>query len=148
MYVSPEGNFPRYLLDIKLQHPDWKEGQPLPTGWRKVEESPLPSLLPNQYIEEGHPVEVEGNLVRSFIVKEKTPLPLGESEIIKILEKLGEANLREMEFLDGIERLGAKYLSPDNLGVEISGAEALAVLDYLGYPIGENIRKEIAAITA
>jgi len=38
VYVSPDGEYPMHLQDIRRVHPDWQKGDSLPEGWFMVDE--------------------------------------------------------------------------------------------------------------
>ena len=37
LLINPENEYPRFIGDLQLEHPDWKQGDALPDGWSEVE---------------------------------------------------------------------------------------------------------------
>lgn len=65
--IDPDGNYPRHIGDLVLEHPDWTETQPLPAGWLEVLPGELPSPNYKQFVRE-LPIaqNAEGQWVRQF----------------------------------------------------------------------------------
>ena len=73
LYISPTGQYPRFYGDIQLENPDWKLGDPLPTGWIEVEEiSERPEIQFDETIEELEPVKVGNKYQQNFVVRKLT----------------------------------------------------------------------------
>jgi hypothetical protein len=50
IYFNTERNeYPRYIGDIQLEHPNFNEGDTLPQGWVFLEETDSPLVGENQY---------------------------------------------------------------------------------------------------
>lgn len=43
-YIDPDGNYPRFIGDIRLDNPNWQVGDTLPTGWKEVVETEPPAF--------------------------------------------------------------------------------------------------------
>lgn len=87
-YISPAGDYPRFMGDIQLQDPKWQEGQELPDGWIAVEDSALPEVKENQTLIENYPVEQDGKWVRNFTVRDLTADELAQAELEKVKGKV------------------------------------------------------------
>jgi hypothetical protein len=70
--IDPNGNYPRHMGDLLLEVPQWKESDPLPSGWIEVAAGEVPQLDPEtQTLIELKPVEVDGILTRQFEVQNR-----------------------------------------------------------------------------
>lgn len=77
MFITDKNEYPRYVGDLLLEYPDWKEGDALPTGWRKVEVLTNPEYDPaNEVAETALPVEIDGVLTQQWKVR-----PMNAEEI-------------------------------------------------------------------
>lgn len=65
LYISPDGQFPRHVGDILITNPSWKKGDPLPEGWREVNQTAVPSE-PGKKAIYSTPIEVDGQLVTTY----------------------------------------------------------------------------------
>jgi hypothetical protein len=36
LFIAPENKYPRYIGDLQLENPSWKNGDKLPDGWIEV----------------------------------------------------------------------------------------------------------------
>jgi hypothetical protein len=88
LLIDPQGNYPRYVGDLLLANPSWKEAQPLPEGWIIVNPSEIPSHnMATHKLEELHPALAEdGQYYQSWSLSEIT---LSESEIREKLLSMG-----------------------------------------------------------
>jgi hypothetical protein len=69
-FIDSSGNYPRFIGDLMLSHPEWKEGTEIPEGWIVVEESDLPEEKVGHTVVESAP-EAVGNVVyRKWYLKE------------------------------------------------------------------------------
>lgn len=71
-YISPDNEYPRYLGDIQLAHPNWKLGDELPEGWVEVAEAPFPTAPEGQIVEEEFPTVIDGVMTQNWVVREMT----------------------------------------------------------------------------
>lgn len=76
--IDSNGNYPRYIGDLQLEFPSWKQGDTLPEGWHEVVASELPEIGENETFIEHSPVLVDGIYHQSFSVR-----PLTEEELAK-----------------------------------------------------------------
>ena len=72
LYINPENEYPRHIGDIQLEFPSFKDGDALPTGWVKVEESQRPTAGSDKVTAEGTPEEINGVMTQSWIVRDLT----------------------------------------------------------------------------
>jgi hypothetical protein len=71
-YISPDNEYPRFISDIELAHPDF-DGINLPEGWHEVHESaPIPKE-PNQYVTEDFPQMIDGKYYRNYVLHTWSP---------------------------------------------------------------------------
>lgn len=105
MYISPEGDFPRYIGDIMLRNPEWKEGDQLPDGWHKITESEPPQVSAEETAYVSAVEEKDGKHVLVWASRALTP---EELEI-----KNARQNLKNK--LDSLE------LSKEEVGMIIRG---------------------------
>ena len=80
IYINPENEYPRHIGDVQLAKPGFKDGDALPTGWVKVEESERPTAGTDQVTVEGTPAEVDGVMTQSWIVRNLTEEELGRRD--------------------------------------------------------------------
>ena len=76
IYISPENEYPRHIGDIQIDHPSFKEGDALPDGWVKVEESGRPTAGTDQVTVEDTPAEVEGVMTQQWLIRDLTEAEL------------------------------------------------------------------------
>ena len=72
LYINSEGQYPRHIGDIHLISPNFVEGNTLPVGWKKVEETTRPIPGKDKLSLEAFPVEVEGVMTQSWTVRKMT----------------------------------------------------------------------------
>jgi len=72
LYINSENEYPRHIGDVQLAKPGFKEGDALPTGWVKVEESERPTAGIDKVTIEATPTEVDGVMTQSWIVRDLT----------------------------------------------------------------------------
>jgi len=76
LYINPENEYPRHIGDVQLAKPSFKEGDALPTGWTKVEESERPTAGTDQVTVEDTPVEVKGVMTQQWLIRDLTEAEL------------------------------------------------------------------------
>jgi len=72
LYINAENEYPRHIGDIQIEKPGFKEGDALPKGWTKVEESERPTAGTDKVTVEGTPAEVDGVMTQQWIVRDLT----------------------------------------------------------------------------
>lgn len=96
LYISPDNQYPRHIGDIQLEHPDYQKGDPLPEGWRPVEEVRKPVVEGDFVAYEGLPEEVDGVLSQVWETR-----PMTEEEIARRdAPKTGKAKLKKLGLTD------------------------------------------------
>lgn len=81
LLIDAFGNYPRYIGDLQLAHPEWQEGEPLPSGWREVEETPAPDRPGRGAgISFGVPQYINGKFVQTWKITKLTPEQILESD--------------------------------------------------------------------
>jgi len=76
LYINSENEYPRHIGDVQLAKPSFKDGDALPTGWTKVEESERPPAGTNQVTIEGYPETIDGVATQSWTVRDLTQAEL------------------------------------------------------------------------
>jgi hypothetical protein len=96
-YNVAKNEYPRHVGDIKLEYPEWEEGQPLPDGWAHLEQ-----VVPEVQAEEGFvwdigtPVSISDDTYRMvFFQREKT-----EEEKVK---EVAREDIRKWAELSGLD---------------------------------------------
>ena len=98
IYINPQGEYPRHIGDIQLEHPKFKEGDALPEGWVKVAEAQRPTVGTDQIAYEGEPEEVDGVMTQNWVVRDMTQEEIDRREAPKrAKEKLIALGLTEPE---------------------------------------------------
>lgn len=98
IYINPQGEYPRHIGDIQLDHPDYKDGDALPEGWVKVEETPRPTPGENQVTYEGQPEDIDGVMTQNWVVRDMTQEEIDRRDAPKrAKEKLIALGLTEVE---------------------------------------------------
>lgn len=68
IFVDRQGNYPRYLGDLRESHPEWTFKNAIPSGWRIVQETTPPHTEGLEMLVEEFPEEVNGILVQNWSV--------------------------------------------------------------------------------
>ena len=76
IYINPENEYPRHIGDVQLAKPGFKDGDALPTGWVKVEESERPTAGTDKVTVESFPEEIDGVMTQSWTVRDLTQAEL------------------------------------------------------------------------
>ena len=76
LYINPKNEYPRHIGDVQLDKKTYKDGDALPTGWAKVEESERPTAGTDQVTVEGTPSEVDGVMTQQWVVRDLTQAEL------------------------------------------------------------------------
>lgn len=66
IFINPQGEYPRYIGDLQIDHPSWVEGDALPSGWTEVTPTELPTPSDTQRVVEVYPVEEGGVWVQAW----------------------------------------------------------------------------------
>ena len=72
LYINAENEYPRHIGDVQLVKAGFKDGDTLPTGWVKVEESERPTAGTNQVTVEGFPETIDDVVTQSWTVRDLT----------------------------------------------------------------------------
>lgn len=80
IYIGPNGEYPRHIGDIKLEHPDCDENN-LPEGWKEVHPSTPPEVDNGFQLSELAPTEIDGVMYQTWTVIAHTPEFLEAQEI-------------------------------------------------------------------
>lgn len=70
--MDPNGKYPRYVGDIALAAPGWKPGDPLPQGWREVQQSEIPKEAGKKAVFDT-PEEIDGVLYARYKMVDRAP---------------------------------------------------------------------------
>lgn len=65
-------DYPLYPGDLKLAHPEWEDGDPLPEGWSEVIDAPRPEHSADEISYLDFPVEVDGVLTQNWKIRPMT----------------------------------------------------------------------------
>ena len=99
LLIGPNNHYPATTADIKVDHPDWTEGQPLPEGWHEVERAEMPEFdRTTQRLDENFPVEKDGKFYQDIFVREYTAEEIERRDAPKTArQKLKDLGLTEVE---------------------------------------------------
>lgn len=99
LLINPNNEYPRHIGDLKLEHPEWQEGDALPAGWQEVAyAAQLPSRGENEVIYETEPTLVKGKLTQTFAIRPMTAEEIERRDAPKrAREKLIALGLTELE---------------------------------------------------
>ena len=98
LYINSENEYPRHIGDVQLAKPSFKDGDALPAGWTKVEESERPTAGTDKVTVEGFPEDVDGVITQSWIVRDLTQAELDRRDApANAKAKLIELGLTEAE---------------------------------------------------
>ena len=98
LYINADNEYPRHIGDVQLAKPSFKDGDALPTGWVKVEESQRPTAETDKVTVEGTPVEVDGVMTQTWTVRALTQAELDRRDApASAKAKLIELGLTELE---------------------------------------------------
>jgi len=76
LYINSDNEYPRHIGDVQLAKPSFKDGDTLPTGWLKVEESERPTAGTDKVTVEGTPEEINGVITQTWTVRDLTQAEL------------------------------------------------------------------------
>jgi hypothetical protein len=98
LYINSDNEYPRHIGDIQLISPNFAEGNTLPVGWKKVEETTRPIPGKDKLSVEAFPVEVDGVMKQSWVVRKMTADELARRDApANARAKLIELGLTEIE---------------------------------------------------
>lgn len=106
LLITPSGEYPRHIGDLWLEHPDYKEGDPLPDGWQLVK--PVDRPVPDTYeiVYEDSPIEVDGQLVQNWQIRPMTDAEKAKKDApATARQKLLDLGLTEVEIEALVEGL-------------------------------------------
>ena len=96
LFLGPDNAYPRFIGDVQVEYPNYKEGDTPPNGWFLVEETEYPEAEADKAIEEVLPVLVDGVYKQTFNIR-----PLTADEIEKRNAPItAKAKLTELGFTD------------------------------------------------
>jgi hypothetical protein len=72
MFISAKNEYPRYIGDLQIEHPDFVDGDTLPNGWVKVTEAPYPEGQTDKVVYEEFPIEIDGVMTQNWVTREPT----------------------------------------------------------------------------
>lgn len=70
--INPQGEYPRHIGDLQLEHSNWQIGDPLPEGWVEVADATMPEPQADQIVYEDFPVEIDGVMTQNWQVRAMT----------------------------------------------------------------------------
>lgn len=79
MYINSQGEFPRYIGDIRIDNPGWQRGDSLPEGWHQVIQTEPPAINKFEVLENGQPELRDGIYYQTWNVR-----PMTEEEIDRV----------------------------------------------------------------
>lgn len=80
--INPNGEYPRHIGDLLLEHPDWVSGDELPEGWTEVAPGEIPTIDESKQLWfEIEPQEIDGVWTRQFSVRKLTAKEIAAIEI-------------------------------------------------------------------
>ena len=98
LYINSDNEYPRHIGDVQLVKPSFKDGDALPTGWTKVEESERPIPGKDKLSLESFPVETDGVMKQSWTVRKMTTTEIARRDApANAKAKLIELGLTELE---------------------------------------------------
>ena len=98
LYINPENEYPRHIGDINIISPNFVEGNTLPVGWKKVEQTTRPIPGKDKLSVEAFPVEVSGVMKQKWVVRNMTADELARRDApANARAKLIELGLTELE---------------------------------------------------
>lgn len=80
IFIDPNGNYPRHIGDLLLEHKAWKTKDSLPDGWTLVEKTDQPIAGTGYMIKESYPALVDGKYQQTW---EIVPIPEGYFNILQ-----------------------------------------------------------------
>jgi hypothetical protein len=104
IFIDPQNNYPRFIGDINIQHPNWNAGDSLPEGWTQVEEVTPPQPQENEVLEEQFPELIDGIYKQKWALRTKTEQELlAEQAPQSARQKLKNLGLTDIE-IDALAR--------------------------------------------
>jgi len=77
LFINPENEYPRFIGDLQIEHPDWQVGDAIPEGWTEVAyATEYPTAGENEKVVEVDPTVVDGVLTQTYVIE-----PMTEGEI-------------------------------------------------------------------
>tara|TARA_B110000459_G_scaffold198015_1_gene242275 strand:+ start:1877 stop:2206 length:330 start_codon:yes stop_codon:yes gene_type:complete len=94
--IDSNNNYPRYIGDIILENPSWKEGDALPDGWHEVTPAEFPEIPEAHTFEENFPELIDGVYQQSYTVR-----PFTDKELIQVNSpKTASEKLKNLGFTE------------------------------------------------
>jgi hypothetical protein len=88
IYISPNNEYPRHIGDIKIENPEWQEGDQLPDGWTQVVPTEAPVRQEGAVVYEVAPVETNGVFYQTWATRELTTEELQAQKIAGVRRKV------------------------------------------------------------
>lgn len=77
LFINPENEYPRFIGDLQIEHPDWEVGDTIPDGWTEVAyATEYPTAGQDEKVVEVEPTVVNGVLTQTYAIQ-----PMNEEEI-------------------------------------------------------------------
>lgn len=80
LYLSPNGEFPKYAGDIQVANPSWSIGDALPEGWFEVAQTEPPELAADERVDSTEAVLVNGQYEIKWNVRAATAEEIAAAE--------------------------------------------------------------------
>jgi hypothetical protein len=97
-FISPQGEYPRFIGDIQLKHKGFKTNDTLPNGWVKVSELERPETTTDELAYEEFPVEVDGTMTQNWVIRHLTSQEIERRDApLTVRAKLIKLGLTEIE---------------------------------------------------
>lgn len=98
LLISPNNEYPRFIGDLKIAHPNYRDGDSLPEGWIEVIAQEMPSATVDEVIYEDFPIEKNGKFIQNWKVRPMNAAELERRDAPqRAKEKLIALGLTEVE---------------------------------------------------
>ncbi len=89
LFIDNNGNYPRYLGDLREAHPSWTFKNAIPAGWIVVRETTAPEVSGLEMLVELYPEEINGVFTQKWTV-ELMPQEVTETEVPQtVMQRFG-----------------------------------------------------------
>lgn len=68
IFIDKQGNYPKYLGDLREAYPEWTFKNAIPNGWKLVQETPPPYTEGLEMLIEEFPEEINGTFVQKWSI--------------------------------------------------------------------------------
>lgn len=98
IFIDSNGQYPRFIGDILIEHKNWKEGDAIPAGWTLVQETAPPQVSEDQMFYEGPPTVIDGVVSQVWFVRDLTEEELYVKNAPKLIrQRMLDAGFTEEE---------------------------------------------------